>query len=147
VCPIGRRAGVPASGSVQSDIPVTSQSLTNIVGAAASVAGSAYDHANTDLVPVAPTTRAGRTAAAQGTGTSSRAGRDAELGSEFKRHVDRYMRLHDKIQAQRVRQQQRDDIGEIPALEYRIVDTHLVLIDVDANIVVDYMLDVVCRAC
>ena len=46
-----------------------------------------------------------------------------------------------------MRQQQRDDIGEIPALEYRIVDTHLVLIDVDANIVVDYMLDVVCRAC
>jgi hypothetical protein len=32
-------------------------------------------------------------------------------------------------------------------LEYRIVDTHLVLIDLDADIVVDYMLDVMCRAC
>lgn len=32
-------------------------------------------------------------------------------------------------------------------LEYRIVDTHLVLIDVDANIVVDYVLDVMCRTC
>ena len=32
-------------------------------------------------------------------------------------------------------------------LEYRIVDTHLLLIDVEANIVVDYMLDVMCRNC
>jgi hypothetical protein len=27
-------------------------------------------------------------------------------------------------------------------LEYRVIDTHLVLIDLDANIVVDYMLDI-----
>ena len=32
-------------------------------------------------------------------------------------------------------------------LEYRIVDTHLVLMDVDANIVVDYVLDVMCKTC
>ena len=32
-------------------------------------------------------------------------------------------------------------------LEYRIVDTHLVLMDRDANIVVDYILDVMCRVC
>jgi hypothetical protein len=32
-------------------------------------------------------------------------------------------------------------------LEYRIVDTHLVLMDVDANIVVDYVLNVICKTC
>lgn len=32
-------------------------------------------------------------------------------------------------------------------LEYRIVDTHLVLMDLDANVVVDYVLDVMCRTC
>ena len=32
-------------------------------------------------------------------------------------------------------------------LEYRIVDTHLVLIDTEADIVVDYMLDVMCQTC
>jgi len=32
-------------------------------------------------------------------------------------------------------------------LEYRIIDTHLVLMDLDANIVVDYMLDVMCHTC
>ena len=32
-------------------------------------------------------------------------------------------------------------------LEYRIVDTHLILLDVDANIVVDYVLNVMCRTC
>ena len=32
-------------------------------------------------------------------------------------------------------------------LEYRIVDTHLVLMDLEANIVVDYILDVMCRTC
>ena len=32
-------------------------------------------------------------------------------------------------------------------LEYRMVDTHLVLIDLDANIVVDYVLDVMCKTC
>jgi hypothetical protein len=32
-------------------------------------------------------------------------------------------------------------------LEYRMVDTHLVLTDLDANIVVDYVLDVMCQTC
>ena len=32
-------------------------------------------------------------------------------------------------------------------LEYRFVDTHLVLMDVEANIVVDYVLDVMCKTC
>jgi hypothetical protein len=32
-------------------------------------------------------------------------------------------------------------------LDYRIVDTHLLLMDLDANIVVDYMLDVMCKTC
>src|SRR6185436_3272890 len=32
-------------------------------------------------------------------------------------------------------------------LEYRIIDTHLVLIDLDAKIVVDYVLDVMCKTC
>ena len=36
----------------------------------------------------------------------------------------------------------------LPAgLEYRIVDAHLVLVDLDANIVVDYVLDVMCKTC
>ena len=170
------------------------------------------------------------------TETRSQASLDADLVSDFKRRVDRYMKLRDKIQKQGTRQKQRDDIGEnlvsqqamamrirfarhdarpgdfftpqialalrramdpelrgvaalsaresiredAPAtfvlvvngsfpqgdsrstmpgnvlqilpvlpnrLEYRIVDTHLVLIDVDADIVVDYMLDVMCRTC
>jgi len=33
------------------------------------------------------------------------------------------------------------------SLEYRIIDTHLVLIDTSADIVVDYVLDVMCRTC
>lgn len=32
-------------------------------------------------------------------------------------------------------------------LEYRIIDTHLVLIDTSADIVVDYVLDVMCKTC
>ena len=32
-------------------------------------------------------------------------------------------------------------------LEYRIIDTHLVLIDTSADIVVDYVLDVMCKNC
>ena len=34
-----------------------------------------------------------------------------------------------------------------PGLEYRIVDTHLVLMDREANIIVDYVLDVMCKTC
>jgi len=32
-------------------------------------------------------------------------------------------------------------------LEYRIVDTHLLLMDIEANIIVDYILDVMCKTC
>ncbi len=32
-------------------------------------------------------------------------------------------------------------------LEYRIVGTHLLLLDVEANLIVDYILDVMCKAC
>ena len=32
-------------------------------------------------------------------------------------------------------------------LEYRVVDTHLLLMDVEANIIVDYILDVMCKTC
>ena len=39
-------------------------------------------------------------------------------------------------------------LPQLPAgLEYRIVDTHLVLMDRDANIIVDYVLDVMCKTC
>ena len=213
---------------------MTSQRFFSIVGAA--VLTTVYAYANTDIVPVVPTTRAGGAATTQGTGNKSQVALDAELVSDFKRRVDRYMRLHDKLQKQGTRQQQRDDIGEVlvsqqamamrirlarhdarpgdlftrpiaralrramdpelrglaalgtresiredeptvfvlvvnaslpegasrstmpgnvlkilpplpNGLEYRIIDTHLVLIDLDANIVVDYMLDVMCHTC
>jgi hypothetical protein len=203
-----------------------------MVGAAALV-GCAHR----DVVPaVEPATGANETASVRGTQTTSQASLDAELASDFKRRVVRYMQLHDKIQKQGPRPKQRDDIGEnlvsqqalamrirfarhdarpgdlftppiamslrramdpvlrgaaalsaresiredAPAtfvlavngsfpqgdsrstmpgnvlqilpplpngLEYRIVDTHLVLIDIDADIVVDYMLDVMCQTC
>lgn len=39
-------------------------------------------------------------------------------------------------------------LPELPDhLEYRIIDTHLILRDVHANIVVDYMFDVMCAQC
>ena len=39
-------------------------------------------------------------------------------------------------------------LPELPsALEYRIVDRHLILLDVDASIVVDYLFDVMCASC
>lgn len=34
-----------------------------------------------------------------------------------------------------------------PGLEYRIVQSHLLLRDSDANLIVDYLLDIMCRAC
>lgn len=34
-----------------------------------------------------------------------------------------------------------------PGLEYRIVDSHLLLMDLDANLIVDYVLDVMCKTC
>lgn len=212
---------------------MTLQRPLGIVGAAALVIGCAH----TNNVPEAvPTTGAGGKVTVRETETTSQVSLDAELVSDFKRLVDRYMQLHDKIQSQGTRPIPRDDIGEnlvsqqvmamrirfarhdarpgdiftpsialalrramdpelrgpaalrvresiredapatfvlvvngsfpeggsrstMPAnvlqilpplpdgLEYRIVDTHLVLIDVDADIVVDYMLDVMCRRC
>ena len=207
-----------------------SSQFFSMVGAAALLAGCAH----TNGVPVvAPTTAAGATGAAE---TRSRSGLDREMAADFKRLVDRYMQLHDKVQRQGTRQKERDDIGEnlvsqqamamrirfarldarpgdlftppiamalrrvmdpelrgpaairaresiredapvtfvlvvngslpeggprstmpgnllqiLPPLpnrlEYRIIDTHLVLIDLDADIVVDYMLDVMCQTC
>ena len=39
-------------------------------------------------------------------------------------------------------------LPSLPAgLEYRIVDRHLILLDVSANIIVDYMFDVMCGVC
>ena len=207
--------------------------LVSMVGAAVLLTGCA--HADANLVPAVPTTAAG-TATVQGTENRSQVSLDAELLSDFKRRVYRYMRLNEKVQKQGTPQRQRDDIGEnlvsqqamatrirfarhdarpgdlftrpiamalrramdpelrglaaqgtresiredaptvfvlvvnasfpegaprstmpgnllkilppLPSgLEYRIVDTHLVLIDLDANVVVDYMLDVMCRTC
>ena len=212
---------------------MTSQRLFSIVGAAALVIGCAHKNVVTVAVP---TTDAGGTATVRGTETRSQVSLDAELASDFKRRVERYMQLHDRIQKQGARQSQRGDIAEnlvsqqamamrirfarhdarpgdlftppialalrramdpelrgpaalgaresiredapatfvlvvngsfpegesrstMPAnvlhilpslpngLEYRIVDTHLVLIDLDADIVVDYMLDVMCQTC
>ena len=211
---------------------MTSQRLFSMVGGAALVIGCAH----TNVVPVAATTEPGGKATMRATETRPQVSLDAELASDFKRRVDRYMQLHDKVQKQGTRQQQRDDVGEnlvsqqamamrirfarrdarpgdlltpsiatalrramdpeirgpaalrvresiredAPAtfvlvvngsfpeggprstmpgnllqvlpplpngLEYRIVDTHLVLIDTEADIVVDYMLDVMCQTC
>jgi hypothetical protein len=211
----------------------SSRRLFSIVGAAVLLTGCAH----TNGVPVvAPTTGAGGTRAVSRADTRAQPSLDAELVSEFKRRVDRYMQLHDKVQRQGTRQKNRDDIGEnlvsqqamamrirfaridarpgdlftppiamalrrvmdpelrgpaairarqsiredapvtfvlvvngsfpeggsrstmpgnvlqiLPPLpdrlEYRIIDTHLVLIDLDADIVVDYMLDVMCQTC
>ena len=212
---------------------MTSHRVFSIVGAAALVLGCAHTN---DVPAVVPTNGAGGTAAVRGTETRSEVSLDAELVSDFKRRVDRYMQLHDKVQKQGTQQNQRGDIGEnlvsqqamamrirfarhdarpgdlftppiamalrramdpqlrgpaalsaresiredapetfvlvvngsfpeggsrstmppnvlqiLPTLpnglEYRIVDTHLVLIDIDADIVVDYMLDVMCQMC
>ena len=208
--------------------------LFSIVGATALVIGCAQT--NVVSLHAAQTTGASGTATVQGTETRSQVRLDAELVSDFKRRVERYMQLHEKVRKQGTRQRQRDDIGEnlvsqqamamrirlarhdarpgdiftppiamalrraldpelrgpaalsaresirddapatfvlvvngsfpeggsrstMPAnvlrilpttpngLEYRIVDTHLVLIDLDADIVVDYMLDVMCQTC
>ena len=210
--------------------------LFGTVGAA--VLTTACAHATADLAPVRGVATPGIAAAvpAQARAGESQASLDAEMVADFKRRIVRYMRLHDKVQKQGIRQQRKDDIGEnlvsqqamamrirlarsdarpgdlfsrpiakalrramdpelrglaalgaresiredAPAtfvlavnaaypegasrstmpgkvlkilpvlpdgLEYRIVDTHLLLIDVEANIVVDYMLDVMCRTC
>jgi hypothetical protein len=213
---------------------MTLQRLFSTVGVTALVISCAQP--NVVSLHAAQTTGAGGTATVQGTETRSQVRLDAEVVSDFKRRVDRYMQMHDKVQKQGTRQKPRDDIGEnlvsqqamamrirlarhdarpgdiftppiatalrramdpelrgpaalsaresiredapatfvlvvngsfpeggprstMPAnvlqilpplpsgLEYRIIDTHLVLMDIDANIVVDYMLDVMCQAC
>ena len=212
------------------------QRLFGIVGAAVLMIGCA--HSNTGRVTdlqTAPTTGADEIAAVQSKSTSQVL-LDKALVSDFRRRVDDYMKLHEKLQKQGTPQKERDDIGEnlvseqalamrirfarhdarpgdlftlpiaialrramdpelrglaaisaresirddapvvfvlvvngdYPAgasrstmpgnvlkilpplpvgLEYRIVDTHLVLMDLDANIVVDYVLDVMCKTC
>lgn len=207
--------------------------LVSIAGTAALVIGCAH----TNAVPAVDLqSGAGGTASVRGKEPTFQVSLDAALVSDFKRRVDRYMDVHDKVQKQGTRQKQRDDIGEnlvsqqalamrirfarhdarpgdlftpsiamalrraldpeirgpaalrvresiredAPAtfvlvvngsfpqggprstmpgnvlqilpplpngLEYRIVDTHLVLIDTEADIVVDYMLDVMCQTC
>ena len=183
----------------------------------------------------APSTGAGGLATIQSE-TTSQVLLDKALVSDFRRRVDDYMKLHEKLQKQGTRQKESDDVaenivsenalamrirfarhdarpgdlftppvamalrramdpelrglaalgaresirddapeifvlvvnGDYPAgasrstmpgnvlkilpplpmgLEYRIVDTHLVLMDLDANIVVDYVLDVMCKTC
>ena len=212
------------------------QQLFGIVGATLLTIGCA--HSNTERVTdlqTAPTIGADDIATVQSKSTSQVL-LDKGLVADFRRRVDGYMKLHEKLQKQGTRQKERDDIGEnlvseqalalrirfarhdarpgdlftppiamalrramdpelrglaaltarqsiredapkvfvlvvngdYPAgasrstmpgnvlqilpplpmgLEYRIVDTHLVLMDLDANIVVDYVLDVMCKTC
>jgi hypothetical protein len=209
----------------------TIKRLFCMVGTAAVVVGCAHPRVFPAAVPATA-----EAALVRGTDTRSQVSLDADLVSDFKRRVDRYMQLHDKVQRLGTRQKQRDDIGENlvsqqalalrirfarhdarpgdlftpaiamalrramdpelrglsartvresiredapatfvlvvngsfpsgdsrstmpgnllqilpplpPGLEYRIVDTHLVLLDLEADIVVDYMLDVMCQAC
>ena len=210
--------------------------LFGVVGAAVLMMGCA--HSNTRGVRelrTDPSTGADRLATVQSQ-TTPQGLLDKELVSNFRRRVDDYMKLHEKLQRQGTRQKPRDDVGEnqisqqalamrirfarydarpgdlfrppiamalrramnpelrgvaalatretiredAPAtfvlavnadyppgasrstmpgnvlnilpplpksLEYRIVDTHLVLMDIEANIIVDYILDVMCKAC
>ena len=211
------------------------QQLFGIAGAAVMI-GCAHTH--TGRVPelkTAPTIGAEGLATVQSE-TTSQVLLDKALVSDFRRRVDDYMKLHEKLQKLGTRQKERDDVGEnlvsenalamrirfarhdarpgdlfkppiamalrramdpelrglaalgtresirddapevfvlavnadYPAgasrstmpgnvlkilpplpmgLEYRIVDSHLILMDLDANIVVDYVLDVMCKTC
>ena len=215
------------------------QLLFSIVGPALLTIGCApsnVDIAHRSGPEIAPTTSVGGTATVKGTETTAQVSLDAELVSDFNRRIDRYMRLHDKLQRQgtppgesadttendvsrqelatriRVarpdarqgdiftpaiaaalrramnpelrgvcaagtRESIRDDApakfalqvnGSYPegasrstmpgnvlnilpplpkGIEYRIVGTHLILMDLDANIVVDYLFDVMCAVC
>ena len=210
------------------------QRLFGIVGAALLMIGCAHSNTVPEL-RTAPSTGADGLATVQSE-TTSQVLLDKELVSDFRRRVDDYMKLHEKLQKRGTRQKERDDVGEnlvsenalamrirfarhdarpgdlftppiamalrramdpelrglaalrtrksiredapevfvlvvngdYPAgasrstmpgnvlkilpplpmgLEYRIVDTHLILMDLDANIVVDYVLDVMCKTC
>ena len=212
------------------------QRLFGIAGAAVLVIGCAHSNtARVSELKTAPTTTVNENAPGQA-GTASQAMLDERLVSDFRRRVDDYMKLHEKLQKQGTRQRARDDVGEnlvsenalamrirfarhdarpgdiftppiamalrramdpelrglaalraresirddapeifvlvvngdYPAgasrstmpgnvleilpplprgLEYRIVGTHLMLMDLDANVIVDYVLDVMCKAC
>jgi len=208
--------------------------LFGMVGAAVLILGCAHS-TTTAASRTAPSTPTDAPPAIQSE-SPPRALLDQTLVSEFRRRVDDYMKLHEKLQKQGTAQHGRDDVGEnlvsqdalamrigfarhdarpgdlftppiamalrramdpelrgLPALrtresiredapeifvlvvngdypagasrstmpanvlkilpdlpaglEYRIVSTHLVLMDLDANIVVDYILDVMCKSC
>ena len=213
---------------------MNAQRLFGMVGAAMLM--SACAHSNTvQELRTAPATGEGGQGPVQ-SGTPSQVSLDKELVADFRKRVDDYMKLHNKLQKQGTRQKEREDVGEnlvseqalamrirfarhdarpgdlftppiamalrramdpelrgvaalrvreairedapeifvlvvngdypdggsrptmpgnvlkilppLPAgLEYRIVDTHLLLMDLDANIVVDYVLDVMCKTC
>ena len=199
-----------------------------MLGALFCIAGCAQSRLGSTTVIAAPSQAASQAAA--------QAVLDKKVLADFRRDVDRYMALHDKLQRQGNAQKQRSDVGEnlvseqalamrirfarrdaqqgdilappiarairftlnpalrgsaggdtrdsirdgapatfvlevngdypagesrstmpgnllailppLPSgLEYRMVDTHLVLMDVDANIVVDYLRDVMCLTC
>jgi len=208
--------------------------LFGIVGTAVLLIGCAHSSTASEF-RLAPPTLADGLAPLQSEATSQVL-LDKELVSHFRRRVDDYVKLHNKLEKQGTRQKERADVGEnlvsqralamrirfarhdarpgdiftlpismalrramdpelrglaalrtresiredapevfvlvvngdYPAgasrstmpgnvlrilpplptgLEYRIVDTHLILMDADANIVVDYVLDVMCKTC
>ena len=213
---------------------MTIKRLFGIVGAAILMNGCAHSNTASDLRLV-PSTEAAGLAAVQSE-TTSQVLLDKELVSHFRRRVDDYMKLRDKLEKQGTPQKERADVSEnlvsqnalamrirfarhdarpgdiftppitmalrramdpelrglaalntresiredapdvfvlvvngdypagasratmpgnvlkilppLPAgLEYRIVDNHLILMDAGANIVVDYVLDVMCKTC
>ena len=210
------------------------QWLFGIVATAVLLIGCAHSNTASEF-RLAPSTLVDGLAAVQSEATSQVL-LDKELVSHFRRRVDDYVKLHNKLEKQGTRQKERADVGEnlvsqsalamrirfarhdarpgdiftppiamafrramdpelrglaalktresiredapdvfvlvvngdYPAgasrstmpgnvltilpplptgLEYRIVDTHLILMDVGANIVVDYVLDVMCKTC
>ena len=210
------------------------QRLLGMVGAAVLMIGCAHSSTASKL-RLAPSTGAAGLAAVQAEPTSQ-VSLDKELVSHFKRRVDGYVKLREKLEKQGTRQKERADVGEnlvsqnalamrirfarhdarpgdiftppitmalrramdpelrglaalrtresiredspevfvlvvngdypagasrstmpgnvlkilppLPSvLEYRIVDSHLILMDAGANIVVDYVLDVMCKTC
>ena len=214
---------------------VKARHLFHIVGAVFLAVCALSTTASARVTTPVPLTGADTTASTQ-SAPPSQAVLDERLVREFRRRVDAYMALQEKLQKQGTRQKRRGDIGEnlvsqgalatrirfarhdarpgdlftlpvamalrramdpelrglaqrstresiredapevfvlavngdYPAgaprstmpggvlkilpplptgLEYRIVDAHLLLMDLDANIVVDYVLDVMCKTC
>src|SRR5688572_8467119 len=87
------------------------QRLVSIVGAAVLMVGCA--HSNTGRVTELQTAPPGadKIATVQSKSTSQVL-LDKELISDFRRRVDDYMKLHEKLQKQGTRQEERDDVGE-----------------------------------